>query len=44
MINSGNVDKAALGLLEAAAVARVALISKARSGFLKTFFASSLIH
>ena len=39
LINSGNVDKAASGFLEAAAVAMFALISMARPGFFKTFFA-----
>ena len=41
MISSGNVDKAALGLLVAAAVAMFAPISKARPGFFNTFYAIS---
>ena len=44
IINSGNVDKAALGYLEAAAAAMFAVISKALPGFFKTFLPSFLIH
>ena len=40
MVTSGNVDKTFLGFLLSAAVALFAVISKARFGLLKAFFAN----
>ena len=40
MISSSSVDKAALGLREAAAVAMFVLISKSLPGFFKKFVAN----
>ena len=42
MITSGNDDKAAVGLLVAAAVAMFGVISKALPGFFNTLFANFL--